>query len=168
MALFGFKRGLQLAVINCYVPTLSSETRVEHKRIILWVKSQVESLRAKGARVILISDFNGVVNPSMDRWSGDYTSTVPELPLFSWLDTRSFTDTFRLLYPTQPSFTFRGVSRLDMAWISSDLTSYLLDVKTNDLVAPIRSDQALVAANFDLHKLVNPTPQHVRFAHCTK
>ncbi|KAI7820575.1 hypothetical protein BC939DRAFT_504993 [Gamsiella multidivaricata] len=134
---------------------------LEHKRIILWVKSQVESLRAKGARVILISDFNGVVNPSMDRWSGDYTSTVPELPLFSWLDTRSFTDTFRLLYPTQPSFTFRGVSRLDMAWISSDLTSYLLDVKTNDLVAPIRSDQALVAANFDLHKLVNPTPQHL-------
>ncbi|KAG0347487.1 hypothetical protein BGZ54_004895 [Gamsiella multidivaricata] len=168
MALFGFKRGLQLAVINCYIPTLSSDTRVEHERIILWVKNQVESLRTKGARVILIGDFNSVVNPSMDRSSGDHTSTVPELPLFSWLDTRSFTDTFRLLYPTRPSFTFRDVSRLDMVWISSDLTSYLLDVKTTDLVAPIRSDHALVAVTFDLHTLVNPTSQRVRFAHCTK
>ncbi|KAI7815879.1 Endonuclease/exonuclease/phosphatase [Gamsiella multidivaricata] len=176
MALFGFKRGLQLAVINCYVPTLSSDTRVEHNRIILWVKNQVESLRTKGVRVILLGDFNGVVNPSIDRSSTDHTSTVPELSLFTWLTTRNFTDSFRLLHPTTPLFCnssrVKGsravVNRLDMVWVSNDLAGFLLEVKSSHLVAPIRSDHALVAATFDVHTLVSPTPHHIQSAHCVK
>ncbi|KAF9176243.1 hypothetical protein BGZ50_001280, partial [Haplosporangium sp. Z 11] len=168
MVRFGFKGGFRLAVINCYIPSYTTDKRVEHERILAWVQQQITTHRDAGDRIILMGDFNAVVNPSIDRASDTNNSTTPELPLFPWLSARNFHDSLRLQQPTLRSYTFGEVSRIDMIWVTSDLASHILDTTTFALTDPIRSDHQLIATVFDVHALISPTPQTTLNQHYQK
>jgi exonuclease III len=165
--LFGFKHGFQLAVINCYFPPKGSNTYTsDFQQLHEWVTTHVDKHRARGAHVLLLGDFNGVVNPAIDRVSTNRTSSTPELSLFPWLLERCFVDTLRSLHPSNPLFTFRShhqvdTSRIDMVWASAGLASYLL---RTDILAPEEfesTDHSLMLATFDLHTCVRPENQAI-------
>ncbi|KAF9081033.1 hypothetical protein BGX29_004792, partial [Mortierella sp. GBA35] len=161
-ALFGFKHGFRLAVINCYFPPSGSDShKTDFQPLHDWVTAQVDKMQNDGTHILLMGDFNGVVNPAIDRASSNRTSSNPELRLFPWLSGRRYIDSYRSLNPTALSFTFRDVSRLDMVWASPGLASYLLGtgVLEPDELTP--SDHAIMFSIFDLHTLIHPVDQAI-------
>jgi len=169
---FGFKHGFQLTVINCYFPPKTSGTySSDFQQLHNWVTTQIDKHRRDGAHVLLLGDFNGVVNPAIDRNSTTKTTSTSELALYPWLSSRCFVDTFRLLHPTTPLFTFHrpnepDTSRIDMIWSSSGLAPYLLHTNTYEPDEFESSDHSMFLATFHLHTGECPTVSHCVSTRC--
>ncbi|KAF9082699.1 hypothetical protein BGX29_003679, partial [Mortierella sp. GBA35] len=130
-ALFGFKHGFRLAVINCYFPPQGSNShKTDFQPLHEWATAQIDKMQNAGVHVLMLGDFNGVVNPAIDRASSNRASSNPELRF-----------------------------RLDMVWASPGLASYLIrtTVKAPDQLTP--SDHSIMLSTFDLHTLIHPADQ---------
>ena len=159
-ALFGFKHGFRVAVINCYFPPRGSNTReADFPQLHQWVTTQVDRMRNAGNHVLLLGDFNGVVDPAIDRSSDNHASATPELALFPWLMGGRFVDTYRFLHPTTTEYTFKDISRIDLVWTSPGLAPYLLRSNITASDDMTSSDHAVMSATFDLHNLIHPMSQ---------
>jgi len=158
---FGFKAAAHFAIITCYLPQ-----RYKHPTIFAtteqWLRGQIDHFTQQGCHVLLLGDFNGVVNPSIDRANKDRNTTMPELPLFNWLTNNSFIDTYRAIHPTDRLYTWNQESRIDMIWSDPTLASYLHSVSSFPLLTPISSDHLFIVATFSVRSLIRPSPAATR------
>ncbi|KAG0195387.1 hypothetical protein BGX33_003452, partial [Mortierella sp. NVP41] len=124
----------------------SNSHKTDFQPLHEWATAQIDKMQNAGVHVLLLGDFNGVVNPAIDRASSNRASSNPELRLFPWLSGRRYVDTYRSI-------------RLDMVWASPGLASYLIrtTVKAPDQLTP--SDHSIMLSTFDLHTLIHPADQ---------
>jgi exonuclease III/ribonuclease HI len=153
---FGFKAAAHFAIINCYLPNRQAH-RVAFDTTEQWLRQQIDLFTQQGCHIILLGDFNGVVNPAQDRASPAHVSTTAELQLFSWLTNNSFIDTYRTIHPTGQLYTWKDASRLDMIWCDPTLAGYLHSTLSFSLVEPISSDHLFFAAIFTVRTLIQPS-----------
>jgi len=153
---FGFKSAAHFAIITCYLPNQQAHPAI-FDTTERWVRHQIDLFTQQGCHVLLLGDFNGVVNPSIDRANPDHTTTTPQLKLFNWLSNNSFIDTYRALHPHNRFYTWGNESRLDMIWSDPTLASYLHSVSSFPLLAPISSDHQFITATYSVHTLIRPS-----------
>ena len=169
---FNFYNGLKLVVINCYIPS-GRANGVEADKILTWVRTTYERAMREEREVILLGDFNGVMNPQADRkhQPGNYQGTQPETSLLKWVKLQPLQDAFRVLHPIERTFTFGDVSRLDMIFVSDRLAARLLTARHEDMHGIVASDHAMATASINMYNLINglakaittTTPKGVRF-----
>ena len=97
---FGFHSGTHIRIINCYVPANRAEERgkKEFQELVEWVTKEIQNAEKSGMEAVVCGDFNGVVNPALDRHTIT-RGTLTENALLEWLINNQFTDSFRKLYP---------------------------------------------------------------------
>jgi len=145
---FRFRGNVKLWVFSIYVPT-DPRNAGKEETAKLWreLSRKLQTITAKPNRyVVLLGDFNAVINPSTDRLSNGHTipSTAPETPMLQALLARGFADAYRVIHPLEHGkhFTHSGrrdgsqQSRLDMCFTTSTLTASILnsDVILDDSV----------------------------------
>ncbi len=153
---FNFHHGLKLVVINCYVPSGRANGE-EAEKILGWVKSIYEKARQEEREVIVLGDFNGVMNPLADRKQqpGMNRGAQPETSLLRWVRLQPLHDSFRALHPIERAFTFGNASRLDMIFVGDRLATRLLRARHKDMLDIVASDHAMVVVTINIHGLVN-------------
>ncbi|OAQ35918.1 hypothetical protein K457DRAFT_1346351 [Linnemannia elongata AG-77] len=83
---FGYHLGAHFRIVNCYVPASRDEERKrELQELTEWAKKEIQEAKEKGMETIVCGDFNGVVNPSLDRSSEKNQNTNIEKGLLEWL-----------------------------------------------------------------------------------
>jgi len=135
---FRFRGNVKLWVFSVYVPT-DPRNAGKDEAGLLWrdLSRKLQTITAKPNRyVILLGDFNAVIDPSIDRLSTNaINSLTPETPMLQSLLTRGYADAYRIVHPLEHSehFTHSGrrdgtqQSRLDMCFTSSTLTTSILN-----------------------------------------
>ncbi|KAF9397150.1 hypothetical protein BGZ94_006388, partial [Podila epigama] len=105
---FGFHSGFRLAVLCCYFPPRTNqEASIIKGRLTHWAQRHIQTCRANGFHIVLLGDFNAVVEPSIDRANNAHKN--PESALFTWLSSHTFVDAYRMLH-ANGGFTCRDVS----------------------------------------------------------
>ncbi|KAF9145660.1 hypothetical protein BGX20_006912, partial [Mortierella sp. AD010] len=74
-----------MRVINCYIPSDTTVYRDEIPAIENWIQKEYRDAQQDSIGVILMGDFNGVMNPQVDRSRVTGRSTAPETELLRWL-----------------------------------------------------------------------------------
>ena len=158
---FGFKSAAHFAIIVCYLPNKAQQPTI-YNTTEQWIQQQIDNYTQQGCHILLLGDFNGVVNPAVDRANEKHVTNLPELKLFRWLSSNSYIDTYRTLNPTQQLFTWNDQSRIDMIWSDPTLGSYLRSTSFFPLVAPTSSDHIFITATFSIYTLIRPSPAATR------
>jgi len=161
---FGFHQGAHIRIINCYVPANRGnvEGKKEFKELLEWVLEEMQDADKRGMETVVCGDFNGVVNPALDRSNESKQNTNTENELLGQLvGFNQFTDSFRKLYPEARAYSHNETSRLDMIWLSQGLTGVLTGAGMMSLEGIIRTDHKIVFADLCVRTLVSPTPIHI-------
>jgi exonuclease III len=117
-------------------------------------KKEIQEGKEKGMETIICGDFNGVVNPSIDRSNEKNQNTNTENGLLEWLVENHFTDSSRELYPEVRAYSFHDISRLDMIWLAGSLKESLTEAGMMPLESGIQSDHKGVFEELDVRILV--------------
>src|SRR5690349_20117369 len=159
---FGYHLGAHFRIVNCYVPASRDEERKrELQELTEWAKKEIQEAKEKGMETIVCGDFNGVMNPSLDRSNEKKQNTNIENGLLEWLVENQFTDSFRELHPETRAYSFRDISRLDMIWLAGGLKGGMTEAGMMPLEGGIHSDYKGFFAELDVRTLVTPTPLHI-------
>ncbi|KAK3804689.1 MAG: hypothetical protein JOS17DRAFT_781629 [Linnemannia elongata] len=154
MSHFGYHLGAHFRIVNCYVPaSRNEEGKKEFQELAEWAKKEIQEAKEKGMETIVCGDFNGVVNPSLDRSNEKKQNTNIENGLLAWLVENQFTDSFRELHPETRAYSFHDISRLDMIWLAGSLKGGLTEAGMMPLEGGIHSDHKAVFAELDVRTL---------------
>jgi exonuclease III len=116
-------RQSRITIMQVYLPSNKKESN-RYQRLIRSIIN--EEAKHKNSRIIVMGDFNAVVNPATDRPSSSVRSHKwkPEAEIFYFLEDWGFTDIHNLWEMEIPSPTWyssRSHSRIDYIWISDNI-----------------------------------------------
>ena len=135
-----FRTGFRLRVINCYIPSDKIISKEEIEKLDKWIKSESSDANRLLYSVVVMGDFNGVMNPKIDRKSETRKSSNPETDLLQWISVQPLYDTYRTVLPVDRSYTCQETSRIDMIFISHNLARRIWKVEHRSLAPGVLSD----------------------------
>jgi hypothetical protein len=154
-ASFFFKQ-MEILIIMIYMPLNNKEERrlIQRKVVEKYIK------RSPRTQIIIMGDFNEVVDADLDRSHSRKQRLNKQDPLINWLKRQDFQDAFRMVNPKQQEFSWsRGEvsSRIDFIWLANELTSSLFESEMQDMDICTHSDHKAVTAKLVLDYWVVPS-----------
>ncbi|GBG86812.1 hypothetical protein CBR_g42095 [Chara braunii] len=113
---------------------------------------RLQTLVPEVDNIAVAGDFNSVADPKMDS-ANNRQVEADLLALVNGMTVLSCTASYRVLYPQERVFTFRGNttrSRINMIWASADLNAAVEQVQISPMAT---SDHAAVTATYPVGKL---------------
>jgi ribonuclease HI len=106
---------------------------------------------------IIGGDFNTLEDSKLDTANHKKEGTRKKLPLFNWLRSLGFTETFRKCNPETKKYSWSNrnfATRIDYIWISEGLTEWLEDSDIEEMEGITQSDHNLVWARISLKGII--------------
>jgi hypothetical protein len=153
MASFIFKQ-LEVIVIMVYLPPNNKEERRMIQREIL----ERYINRSKNAQIIVMGDFNCILDPYQDKLHSSEYETFKVDPFIKWLQKQDFEDAFRLINPRSKKFSWtngKQSTRIDQIWVTDDLIGGLYEADIQDMDIFTGSDHGAVLAKMELGHLIS-------------
>ncbi|KAF9555486.1 hypothetical protein EC968_008900, partial [Mortierella alpina] len=98
----------------------------------------------------MLGDYNGIMNPKMDR-SRACQSSRPETPFLQWVEVQALYDSYRLFHPTTKGYTLGNKSRIDMIFVSTSLAERFVTAGIKQLGDTVSSDRQMDTLTLTLH-----------------
>ena len=89
-----------------------------------WFFEKILACNLEGIKIIM-GDFNGVSNPTLDRAS--VRKTYPVKAIVDFIDFTDTFDTWRYLFPNRRQFTYGNTSRIDFGFLSMQFQDNLVE-----------------------------------------
>ncbi|KAF9555307.1 hypothetical protein EC968_009018, partial [Mortierella alpina] len=152
---FHFKTGFKIRIINIYLPSRNDKCS---EAVVHWIKNEYGNAREQGYAIVMLGDYNGVMNPKMDR-SRVSQSSRPETPFLQWVELQALHDSYRLLHPTSRDYTLGNKSRIDMIFVSTSLAERFVTAGIKQLGDTVSSDHQMATLTLTLHGTQHLTRQ---------
>ena len=143
-------------ICQIYLPCMKKEsTPIQGK-----IKKILKRKKKENFSIILMGDFNAVVNPSKDRSRNEQSfipNTCPEIGLFNYLIDNNFLDAQDIWEEEETTYTWKNSissSRIDYIWTSRDilLESTKFQNKSSDQIS--ESDHTILTLTVPLKTLI--------------
>ncbi|RHZ90131.1 hypothetical protein Glove_7g20 [Diversispora epigaea] len=157
-----FRGKVTIQIIGIYEYANKTERRKCGKALTSWINEQITNAQKKHHIPLVMGDFNGVVNPKIDRVNSNLKKT--ETKILETLQYKGFQDCYRLINGRERKFTFykqdldhnrRPASRIDQIWILMDHANNLINAKIVDTEFSAFSDHNAMTININNRKYTN-------------
>src|SRR5438876_8111323 len=127
-----FKHNQQISIIGIYLPASPGK---ERNSVTKWAIQHIWQRQQKDAHIIILGDFNSLLNPSKDKHSitnNKHKKKVsPTSQLLKFLQEANYSDTFHTCNPLLRKYTWSNSrdthTRIDYIWITNNLINHLAD-----------------------------------------
>jgi ribonuclease HI len=136
-----------------------------HKKESLQIQEELKKIlgikRKEKYSIILMGDFNAVVNPKRDRSIRDHQFTPneePEIPLFDYLLDNSFLDIQEIWEEENTSYTWRNntsSSRIDYIWSTREIVAETTRFQNKYDQSISESDHTILALTIQLKSIIH-------------
>ena len=153
-------RQSRIMIIQVYLPCNKKESN-RYQRMIRSIIN--EESKQKNSKIIVMGDFNAVVNPATDRPDSSVRlhKWKPEAEIFYFLEDWGFTDIHNLWETESPSPTWyssRSYSRIDYIWISDNIVINNVHFFSNQKITNVtESDHTLLKIKLFRKNLASST-----------
>src|SRR5260363_96856 len=109
-------------------------------------------------KVIVMGDFNYVIDKMLDKQKAYPHQSKKPLPLYTWLTNLDCINTFRKMNPKIKKFTWFGQdqkTRIDQIWISNALLTELLNSDIEEIDVITGSDHSLVKVDISVTHFIS-------------
>src|SRR5260364_320960 len=139
MAARFYFRNMELIIVMIYI---SPNNRSEMDKVMEEI-SDIYSKRNKRTHIVILGDFNCIVDSELDKISKSKTNSHKVSKIHKWLNKNDFIDTFRFLNLTEKEVTWsnsQSGTRIDQTWISENLMESLTRAEILDMYFVTYSD----------------------------
>ena len=152
----------RIMVMQVYLPSNKKESN-HYQRLIRSIIN--EESKHNNSKIIVMGDFNAVMNPAADRPNSSVKSHrwKPEAEIFYFLEDWGFTDIHNLWEMEMPSPTWhssRSHSRIDYIWVSDNIATNNIHSFSNKKIYNVtESDHTLLTIKLFRKNLADLTKQ---------
>src|SRR5260364_215704 len=149
-----YLKQLIIRVMMIYIPP---NDKIQARKVQQLVIKRLAN-RTPETEVIIMGDFNHVIDETLDKQKAYPHQYKKPLPLHTWLTNSDCIDTFRKMNPKIKKFTWSGQdqkTRIDQIWISNALLTGLLNSDIEEIDVITGSDHSLVKVDISVTHLMS-------------
>jgi hypothetical protein len=157
-----YKNKQVISIIGVYIP---ASCGTERNSVNQWAIERISHAQARRHKIIVLGDFNSIVNPQADKQSITVqhpANNNPTSSILKFLHHSGFVDTYRETYPFVNKFTWHNSrnthTRIDMIWISASNEWDLLDADIVPSSFLTHSDHDIVTCKLEVSDTIQQYP----------